>query len=235
MPSWTIHLAIVNKVLKEVKLQNSNIFALANVIPDIFEGHNTPNPSRIVKDYSTHYPYRTSINGMTIDLPDIKKFKNEYQKKFTNPVILGYYTHLLTDNYWNVQLYQNHYKMCNEQKNLLEIKLSDGSSKICSFAEIQPVKHKDLRTFATYLNNKYEIHFPEYDEKIFDYLSDLKEFTYTKDDIKRTVEYINENIKNKRGIVQDENYQLYSKEELLSYIDNSVRLIKEEILESNGI
>ena len=151
MPSWTIHLAIMDKVCKKIQTPNNNIFTFANIMPDIFEGHNTPNPSIVVKDYSTHYPYHTAINGMEIDLPDIKRFKKQYKEHFKNPVILGYYTHLLTDYYWNVQLYKNHYKMYNTEKGLLSIKLSDGSTKICSFAEIQPVKHKDLRTFSRIL------------------------------------------------------------------------------------
>ncbi len=234
MPSWTIHLAIVNKVCKEVNVKNTNIFTFANIMPDIFEGHNTPNTSRVVKDYSTHYPYHTCINGMEIDLPDIKKFKKEYKAHFDNPVILGYYTHLLTDNYWNVQLYKKHYKISSKDKNLLEIKLSDGTTKICSFAEIQPVKHKDLRTFSAYLNNEYTIQFPTYDKQILEYAKELKEFTYTPDDIINTVKYVDENIKNKKEKIE-EIYQLYSKQELLDYIDTSVELIKEEILESNRI
>ena len=169
MPSWTIHLSIISQVCQTIQMPNRNIFTFANIMPDIFEGHNTPNPSMIVKDYSTHYPFYTTIHGMEIELPDVQTFKKKYQTEFKNPVILGYYTHLLTDYYWNVQLYQNHYEMKDKQKGQLNIKLNDGTTKIYTFAEIQPIKHRELNMFSQYLNRETEIRFPSYDENILAY------------------------------------------------------------------
>ncbi len=231
MPAWTIHFDIANQICKRIQTTNNNIFTFANIIPDIFEGHNTPNPSVVVKDYSTHYPMRATINGAELNLPDVQKFKEQYKEKFKNPVILGYYTHLLIDRYWNIQLYENHYEIYDKEKNLFKIKLNDGTKQIFHFHEISKIKHNDLRIFSQYLNNNKEIQFPTYDENILKYSKDLKEFKYTPDDIQRTFEYIKENFENKKEKV-DEDYKLYTKQELVDYLNNSVKLVKEEILES---
>ena len=234
MPSWTIHLAIVDKVCKKVQISNDNLFAFANIMPDIFEGHKTPNPSTIAQKYSTHYPYNTVINGMKVELPDLQKFKKQYEKDFKNPIILGYYTHLLTDNYWNSTLYKNHYEMYDEEKGLLKIKMNNGATKIFSFIEIQKIKHKDLEIFSQYLNNEANIKYPTYDEKILEYSKTLKEFTYTISDIQKTIQYIEENIKSQKEKVE-EHYQLFTKQELIEYMNKSVQYIEEEILESSRI
>ncbi len=234
MPSWTIHLAIVNQVCKEIRVPNQNIFTFANLMPDIFEGHNTPNPSIVVKDYSTHYPYRETIHGMKVDMPDVKRFQKQYQAQFQNPVILGYYTHLLTDYYWNKQLYENHYEMHDKEKGLLKITLQEHHVQIFPFLEIQKIKHRDLHVFEQYLRQHRNIEYPCYDEKIQIWSQALQEFTYTNEDIQKTFQYIEETMKHNQEMVE-EIYQLYSKQELLNYVNESVEMIKEAVLESIGI
>lgn len=227
MPSWIIHFAISNKIVKKVKI-NNNIYNFASIMPDILEGYHTKNTSQIIKDYSTHYPIRTSINGMDIRVPDIQGFKKRYKNELENPVILGYYSHILADYYWNTFLYKNHYEMYDKEKGLLKIKLNNSETKIFNFREIQKIKHNDLKIFSQALNYEWDIQFPTYDEQIWEYSKKIKEFNYSKDDIKNTITFINENLKKKEK-PKEENYQLYSKEELLLMLENSIEFILENI------
>ena len=83
MPSWITHFVTANQIEQDCE---KNEFIFANIMPDILEGYNLKEVSKIVKDYQTHYPKKQIINGITISLPNIQKFK-EPIKTHRNPHI----------------------------------------------------------------------------------------------------------------------------------------------------
>ena len=106
---------------KKIKHQEEeNEFIFANIMPDILEGYNVQEVSKIVRDYQTHYPKKQEINGITIPVPDIQKFKEQYREKLQNPIIKGYYCHLLTDYYCNTYTYENYFENYKKEEDLVK-------------------------------------------------------------------------------------------------------------------
>jgi len=83
-----------------------------------------------------------------------------------NPIIKGYYCHLLTDYFWNQYTYKNYFENFDKEKNLVKIKLKNENHKIVKWDEAVRIKQKDFRNFTNYLKNKEEIVAPIYDDKI---------------------------------------------------------------------
>ena len=127
MPSWITHLVTASKLDQE---EERNEFIFANIMSDILEGYNVKDVSKIIKDYQTHYPFIENINGIDIPLPNIYRFKKEYEDKMQNPIIKGYYCHLLTDYFWNTYTYERYFEKFGKEENLVKIKLNDGKKRI---------------------------------------------------------------------------------------------------------
>ena len=94
MPSWSIHLAIAKEANKKLKL-NKDLFYYGNLIPDVDKGTS-------ISRYDAHFyddipfPKCPKENMINID-----KFLSTYKDNLDNPLILGYYSHILTDNFFN--------------------------------------------------------------------------------------------------------------------------------------
>lgn len=104
MPSWIVHLATANEIIKKIKIENENSFLIGNLIPDA--------ERYVIKDFSIYVPYKVShyseiqiIDGNKEELPNIEKFIKNYKNHLDNPIVLGYLTHILTDYYWNKTTY----------------------------------------------------------------------------------------------------------------------------------
>lgn len=225
MPSWITHLVTVNKIEKE---KEENEFIFANIMPDILEGYHIKNVSKMVTNYQTHYPIRQMINGISIPLPNIEEFKERYKDKMQNPIIKGYYCHLLTDYYWNRYTYQSYFENFDKENNLIKIKMKNGKEEITTWNEAVKIKQKDFMNFTNYLKNSEPIKIPIYDDKIKKYSEELKEFNYTQDDIKRTIIFIEDMVKSKKE--KEENYQIFTREELFNQLEKSILFIKENML-----
>ncbi len=226
MPSWITHFVTANQIEQDCE---KNEFIFANIMPDILEGYNLKEVSKIVKDYQTHYPKKQIINGITISLPNIQKFKEQYQNKMKNPIIKGYYCHLLTDYFWNQYTYKNYFENFDKEKNLVKIKLKNENHKIVKWDEAVRIKQKDFRNFTNYLKNKEEIVAPIYDDKISRYSKELEEFEFTDSDIKNTIAYIQKIVQDKKD--EEGSYQIFTREELLGKLKESVDFIKEKLEE----
>ena len=99
MPSWPVHLVIAKKVNAKLKL-NEDLFLYGNLIPDVDKG------TKITR-YEAHY-YNENLPFPTVPqekMIDINKFINVYKDALNNPLILGYYSHLLTDQFYNEKIY----------------------------------------------------------------------------------------------------------------------------------
>ena len=98
MPSWSVHLAVAKEVNKKLNL-NKDLFYYGNLIPDVDKG-------TIINRYTAHFydniPFSSSPKEKMIN---INKFLNTYKNELNNDLILGYYSHLLTDTYFNNVVY----------------------------------------------------------------------------------------------------------------------------------
>lgn len=226
MPSWITHLITANKI---EQYSEKNEFIFANIMPDILEGHNVKNVSEVIKHYKTHYPTTKTINGISIPLPNIYHFKEIYINKMENPIIKGYYCHLLTDYFWNVYTYQKYFENFDKRKNLVKIKLNNGCKKIVQWKEAVKIKQKDFNQFTNYLKNSEKIIIPFYTEKIKKYSQDLKEFKFTQADIENSIIFIEEIVNSKRE--KEEGYNIFTKKELIKTLEDSIQWIKEKLKE----
>ena len=108
MPTWGMHLLtakkLLNKIPKKLKVSN-NEFKLGNLLPDIPNGFVIKNISLNIAHSTTHFEKEIIVEGHKEKRTDIKGFFDKYHNKFNNPLIIGYYTHLLTDAYWNNKTY----------------------------------------------------------------------------------------------------------------------------------
>ncbi len=225
MPSWITHLVTAKKIKHQ---EEENEFIFANIMPDILEGYNVQEVSKIVRDYQTHYPKKQEINGITIPVPDIQKFKEQYREKLQNPIIKGYYCHLLTDYYWNTYTYENYFESYKKEQDLVKIRLNKGEEKIFKWDEAVRIKQRDFKNFTNYLKDKEKITIPYYDPKIREYSKDLIEFEYTEADIKNTIFSIQKMLKSQEK--EEKEYQLFTKEELVKKLEESVLFIEERLI-----
>lgn len=225
MPSWITHLVTAKKIKHQ---EEENEFIFANIMPDILEGYNVQEVSKIVRDYQTHYPKKQEINGITIPVPDIQKFKEQYREKLQNPIIKGYYCHLLTDYYWNTYTYENYFESYKKEQDLVKIRLNKGEEKIFKWDEAVRIKQRDFKNFTNYLKDKEKITIPYYDPKIREYSKDLIEFEYAEADIKNTIFSIQKMLKSQEK--EEKEYQLFTKEELVKKLEESVLFIEERLI-----
>ncbi len=225
MPSWITHIAIENEIIKRTNIKEKSEFLFANVAPDILEGHIVKNVSKIIPYEEAHFSKMVERNGIIVPLPDTEKFKEIYKSNFKNTFVLGYYTHLLTDYFWNDYCYTNYFYMYDKQKKLIKVNQIDGSEKIETWREAIADKQKDFRIFTKYLKEKIDDNSNFDDNKI---LKDSNGFSMTKDDILNTIDYLN-NIKNLR--MSQEKYNIFNEETLQQVFEKSVNFVIEKILE----
>ena len=226
MPSWITHLVVAN----EIQTKERNEFIFANVMPDILEGYNVKKVSEIIRDYSTHFPKLKELNNIIVKLPDIEYFKEKYKNQMSNPIIKGYYTHLLTDYYWNNYAVGKYFYNFDKEKDLVKLKLQDGNEKICTWDEAVKIKQKDFSQFTNYLKHNKKMKTPIFTEKIEEYSKELDEFEYTKDDIKNTVAYIEELVQEENKEEKEE-YSMFTKSELIQTLEENILWVKEELKE----
>lgn len=225
MPSWITHIATANRVSERINIKNNDEFLFANVAPDILEGHIIKDISKKMPYEITHFAKMEEINGIIVPLPDIDKFKEKYKSKLKNTFILGYYTHLLTDYFWNDYCYTNYFYMYDKTKNLIKVKQLDGSEKIETWHEAVKEKQKDFKVFTRYLKQKININDKFDKNKI---LENCKEFLITKNDISNTIDYLLR-IKNLR--IKQEDYTIFDEEVLKQTFSESIDFIVEKIAE----
>ena len=82
--------------------------------------------------------------------------------------------------------------------------------------------------FGNYLVNNYKIEFPVYDSKMVSCANEIKENKIEEEDIKKAIEYINNNIRNWEEIKNYE-YKMFSKEILQERFEKSIEFILNNI------
>lgn len=225
MPSWNIHLSIANDINKKLKL-DKNSFYLGNTLPDV-----DYNMSITRKD--THYYNLKCIKCPVEILPNIKDFLKKYKNKLNNPIIMGMYVHLLTDFYYNNQIFSNYWVQDNNG-NILGAKLLSG--KIVD--DKKKYKHYDLELYGKYLFKTKKFTMPKYDNNIKLNIKGIGISDYNENRIKDRINYLNTIYidKNRFTIIEKIfgiKYKMISKEKLdkmyfecLDFIEDNINKLK---------
>ena len=112
--------------------------------------------------------------------------------RFKNPMIIGYYCHILTDEFYNEYIYTNKW-IQDENKNVIGIKCDDGNVIDVSenFRESLKYKHSDLEKYGRYIYNNEELFIPNNIDKIFNNASILNDNFYSQENIEHRNDYLN--------------------------------------------
>lgn len=225
MPSWITHLVTANKLLNRIEIKDKNSFLFGNVMPDILNNY-------IVKDTNVHRQYKSThftdeimINGIKYEFPNPDKFLEEYKEKMNNPVIYGFYVHLLTDYFWNKISYTNHFK---EHNGLVEIQFVDGTIQDFEFDDAIRIKQKDFAMFTDFLKNNNIIERINYSDDLVHLSNEITELPLTKADIEKTLTEVDKFLYGEEILVES-NYKLFTQDKLNDYLEESVDYIIERL------
>lgn len=229
MPSWSIHLEVAKKVNEKLKL-NKDLFYYGNLIPDVDKNSS-------INRYNAHYydknlPY---FNCPREHMINIDLFLKDYKDNLSNPLILGYYCHLLTDYYYNLKVYTTKW-VCDKDNNIIGIKLKNN--KIIKLDKEdkkrlrKKYKHSDFELYGKYIFNTIEI--PTNSEIIKDNIKYLKDNLLTDELVDYRIKYLKTDfIKNNKLTLKERliknNYKIFTKTELDKMLEECVNLIIEKI------
>ena len=108
MPSWNIHTAHVERLLREhdardLGIRDADAFLMGNILPDVYVGYMVPDASWRIDYKMTHLTMRDHI-----PLPRYQEFwdfyverPEDYGANCTTDVVLGAWCHLVCDHVYN--------------------------------------------------------------------------------------------------------------------------------------
>lgn len=223
MPTWAIHLATAKKVSEKINI-DKNLFLFGNILPDIPNEYTVKNISHHVSHAKTHFETEVLILEHIEKRYDLRNFAEKYKSKFSNPLMLGYYIHLLTDYFWNDKTYGER-GIYDEEKKRIGLILNNGKRILCSEEKARQIKTQDFRIFSQYIYDHKLADKPKYQDEIHAYLKDIDWITLEKSDIEKTITCIDEKFANEKRVLEkdeDSEYKIYSEQEILESIDTSV-------------
>lgn len=144
-----------------------------------------------------------------------------YKNQLTNPIVLGYLTHLLTDYYWNKTTYLR-YTIRDKEGNCIGIKLNDGTSIECTVDGRSRIKHNDFSIFENKIIKKDDYRIPNNKENIINDISVIKEVTFNENDINKIINYIK--LKSKEKEINGE-YKLFTKQQIEKDYKDSIDFV----------
>lgn len=233
MPSWSIHLAIAKRVNHKLNL-DKDLFYYGNLLPDVDKG--TP-ISRDEAHYDNHtipFPNCPKEHMIDIDL-----FLKDYKENLSNPLILGYYCHLLVDNFYNNEIYSNKW-IQDANNNIIGIKLKNGKNLNIGIedkkGQKRKYKHKDFELYGKYLFKEKKIELPKDGTTIKNNIKYLKNRFVSDELVDYRLNYLNNGfIKfNKlkfNELLFQHNYKLFTKNELDRIFDNCADMVLKKIME----
>ncbi len=236
MPSWSVHLAIAKKVNKKLGL-NEDLFLYGNLIPDVDKN------TKITR-YDAHY-YDENLPFPTVPqekMIDINKFLSVYKKYLNNPLILGYYSHLLTDQFYNEKVYITKWVQ-DMNNNIIGIKFKNGKIKYIDAGDKKRIKrkykHKDFELFGKYLFNDGYVFIPKNIKLVKENAIYLKDRFLTDELIDYRFNYLKNNFAkfNKLSLTEKlfkHKYKLFTKKDLDTIMEDCIELIVSKIKESGG-
>lgn len=232
MPSWSIHLAIAKRVNKKLKL-NDDLFLYGNLIPDVDKG-------TAITRYEAHY-YNEKLHFPTVPkekMIDIKNFLKDYKGKLNNPLILGYYSHLLTDQFYNEKVYTSKW-LQDDNNNIIGIRFNNKILKIDIDDKKRlkrKYKHRDFELYGKYLFNDGYISIPQNINLVKENAVYLKNKFLTDELIDYRFNYLkNDFAKFNRLSLSEKlfkhNYKLFTKKELDTIMEECIEMIINKIRE----
>lgn len=107
-------------------------------------------------------------------------------------MILGYYSHILTDEFYNEYIYINKW-IQDENNNVVGIRCDNGNiiDVSSNLRESLKYKHGDLEKYGRYIYNSEELFIPNNINIILTNSSILNDNFYSKENIKHRIDYLN--------------------------------------------
>ena len=180
MPTHKIHLAVAKKVNDTLKLDLDSIM-LGSILPDLIINTNHT---------TSHYQNgKLGIDGTANPDIFIKKNKN----KLSNPIMIGYLIHLLTDKFYNTYAFSNFYIY---DKNGVEVGLHfKNKDRFLPFEKIKHYKHREFGLYDYWLlSNGYVYKFKDF--KCLDNVFDFDIAKFDKEKLKSYIISANRDIDN---------------------------------------
>lgn len=200
MPNWKTHLEVgkrLNKYLKYDK-REFNKFLIGSILPDINNSHIVTDISEKIGHDITHIRKQKNLSYI--------EFYNKYSKEIINgnPIFVGYFAHIYTDEIWNNHFYQ---------KNEI-IQMKDKSHD-----ELRIMKQKDFEIYnSKFIDNIIEL---GNITEVLEQTMKIVEVSITKKDIEKVIEFL----KNQKGITGE--LKLHTEDELAKLLDETIIKIYE--------
>ena len=186
MPNALIHRCVNKRVEQEIKKFTNEkdlyLYDIASVAPDSWRNTKRFKDSDLPKKEKRKYSHFSKDNEF-VENYDI--FKNKYKDYLDNPFIFGYMIHLMTDNFWRIEMfYKNNFDIKDINNELLNVEHLDEKSELTHDVDIH------LKDIASYYNIT---ELKELTEEEINLIPKIDEMTY--EGINTTIRYINKQMK----------------------------------------
>ena len=216
MPNALIHRCVNKRVQQEIKKFNDEkdlyLYDVASVAPDSWRNTERFKNSDLPKKEKRKHSHFSNDNEF---VENYNKFKNKYIKYIDNPFIFGYMIHLMTDNFWRIEMfYKNNFDINDINNELLNIEQLDEKSELTHDVDIH------LKDIVIHYNIS---DLKELTEEELNSIPVIEEMTY--EGINTTIRYINQQMK-------EENLNKpirYTIEDVINGIETCTKKIVDEL------
>jgi hypothetical protein len=216
MPNALIHRCVNKRVQQEIKKFNDEkdlyLYDVASVAPDSWRNTERFKNSDLPKKEKRKHSHFSNDNEF---VENYNKFKNKYIKYIDNPFIFGYMIHLMTDNFWRIEMfYKNNFDINDINNELLNVEHLDEKSELTHDVDIH------LKDIAIHYNIS---DLKELTEEELNSIPVIEEMTY--EGINTTIRYINQQMK-------EENLNKpirYTIEDVINGIETCTKKIVDEL------
>lgn len=228
MPSWAIHIKIANEVNKKFNI-DEDLFKFGSIMPDN-RGFIVKGLSNLSTYNNSHFASHQKIGNVEFNLPDKNKYLKEYIINLDNPLVLGCFVHIVTDYFFNFHTFKYKYYV-DDVKNVIGIRLVNNQILYTDKETMKVYKQGD---FEKYARKIYKVIEPNISQnmidKIYKNCGIIQEIKYSKDDVAKTVKYLNnlKNIYSKRDYMKI-NYHIYSEQDLENMTNKCTEYVENQI------
>ena len=169
---------------------------------------------------------------------NISKFLNTYKNELNNDLILGYYSHLLTDTYFNNVVYTKCWVQ-DTNNNIIGIKFKNSKIKYIDIEDKKKqkkkYKHKDFELYGKYLYQDGLVDIPKDINIVMSNIDKLIPKFLNKELVNHRFNYLQNEFSNFNKLSLFERkfkhrYCLFTKEELNTIFNDCVNYIIKEII-----
>ena len=232
MGSAVMHLCIGKKVAQKLNNSDRKEFLIGNLAPDLSK---ITNQSK----YISHFLKKVKINGVEREVPDLESFISEYKERLNEPFVQGYLCHLISDDVWFREYIPNHVVAITDDKN--QILLRDIDDYI-PYIDFRNMMYRDYAKTSKYLFELYKLNLKKFDnmdienpnvkefefEEIHKLIEQISYFLeYTKDNVEGATLPNEEETEN----INDEELELLSKTEIVTYIEEATNKVIDDYTE----